>query len=134
MIFKSMKLKREAEIKKMKEDAAKKAGLAFLAGSAVAAVVTLFTAPKSGKEMRSDVAKTVENSADIVKEKGEIIAIKAAEVIDSGMEFSKKIKDNVKKKLSKVEESLEESVEEVLETEPDLELDLELEPETEVKE
>lgn len=93
MLFKSARLKREEEMKKMKADAAKKAGIAFVAGSAIAAVVTLFTAPKSGKEMRQDVANKVEEGADKIKEHGEYLVVKTAEVMDSAIETGKRVKE-----------------------------------------
>lgn len=93
MLFKRAKLKREEEMKKMKADAAKKAGIAFVAGSAIAAVVTLFTAPKSGKEMRQDVANKVEEGADKIKEHGEFLVVKTAEVMDSAIETGKRVKE-----------------------------------------
>lgn len=104
MLFKRAKLKREEEIRQLKADAAKKAGFAFLAGSLIAAVVTLFTAPKSGKEMRADVAEKMECGADKLKEKGEYLVIKTAEVMDATLEKGKQVKDKFMMKNEVVEE------------------------------
>lgn len=99
--LKNAKLKREEELRRLKADGAKKAGLAFVAGSAIAAVVTLFTAPKSGKEMRQDVAKKVEEGADFVKESGEALVVKTAEVLEETLEKGKNIKEKVASKFEK---------------------------------
>lgn len=99
MLFKNARLKREEEIRQLKAEGAKKAGIAFAVGSALAAVVTIFTTPKSGKEMREDVSKKVEEGADLVKEKGELLAVKTAEMLEDTVEKGKSIKDKVVAKL-----------------------------------
>ncbi len=116
MFFKSMKMKREEEIRQIKKDAAKKVGIAFLAGTALATVATLLLAPKSGKELREDVVKSVENGADKIKQKGEYIAVKAAEVIDSSVEVGKRFKDEVSKKFLKDESQIASEAKELVDT------------------
>lgn len=101
MLFKNARLRREEEIRQLKADAMKKAGIAFVAGSAIATLITLFTTPKTGREMRQDVAQKVETGADKVKEKGEFLVIKTAEVLDSTLEKGKNVKSKVSSKFAK---------------------------------
>ncbi|MBM7561025.1 YtxH domain-containing protein [Fusibacter tunisiensis] len=123
MLLNPFKQKREEEMKQMKADAAKKAGFAFVVGSAIGTVAALFTAPKSGKELRKDVKDTAVAGADKVKEGAEVLAVKTAEALEETVEFGKNVKtkfhninkkepvDKVKDKIDAVEDSAKDAVE-----------------------
>lgn len=67
-MIKRMKEKKQAELKKQKKHVFMKVCGAFALGSIISSVITLFTAPKSGKEMRQDVKDKVLDGADYLKE------------------------------------------------------------------
>ncbi len=127
MLLKIIKQKREEERKQMKAEAAKKAGIAFAVGSAIGTIAALFTAPKSGKELRKDVKTTAAAGADKVKEGAEVLAVKTAEALEETVEFGKNMKskiqtinkkkpvDQVKEKIEDMEESAKDAVEDVAE-------------------
>ena len=106
MLFKKIQEKKQAEMRRQKKDVAKKVGAALLIGSVVSAVVTLFTAPKSGKEMRKDVADKAIEGAEIVKEGATKVAKKTSEVvneaIDKGQTIKEKVIDKVNAKKSEI--------------------------------
>ncbi len=95
MLFNKFKIKREEELKQMKVDAVKKAGFAFMVGSAIGTITALFNAPKSGKELRKDVSKTIETGADKVKEGAEYVVVKTTEAIEDTVDFGKNLKDKL---------------------------------------
>ncbi len=93
LLMKKWQEKKDEEIRRLKAQGVKKAGLALVLGAAAAATVTLFTAPKSGKELRKDVADKVTEGAEIIKEKTEIISEKAQAVSEKGIAFGQSLKD-----------------------------------------
>lgn len=97
MLLNKIKQKREEELKQMKVEAVKKAGFAFMIGSAIGTITALFTAPKSGKELRKDVSKTIETGTEKVKEGAEYVVVKAAEAIEDTVDFGKNLKDMLPK-------------------------------------
>lgn len=90
MLFKTSRMKHEEELKRVKASGVKKAGAAFAIGAAIAAVVTLFTTPKSGPEMRADA-----------KEKGGQLLDKTSCALDETLEKGKEFKSKVISKFSK---------------------------------
>ena len=106
MLFKKIQEKKQAEMRRQKKDVAKKVGAALLIGSVVSAVVTLFTAPKSGKEMRQDVADKAIEGAEIVKEGATKVAKKTSvvvnEALDKGQILKEKVIDKVNAKKSEI--------------------------------
>lgn len=128
MLLNKIKQKREEELKQMKVDAVKKAGFAFVIGSAIGTITALFTAPKSGKELRKDVSKTIETGTEKVKEGAEYVVVKTAEAIEDTVDFGKNLKDKLplgKKKdtladkaidsIEKAEDNIEDFVEDASE-------------------
>ena len=95
MIFKKLQEKKEAEMRRQKKETVKKVGVALLIGSVVSSVVTLFTAPKSGKEMRQDVAEKVDEGAERVKESATKVAKKTTEVVGDAINKGQELKDKV---------------------------------------
>lgn len=117
MLLKIIKQKREDERKQMRAEAAKKAGIAFAVGSVIGTVTALFTAPKSGKELRKDVKNTAVAGADKVKEGAEVLAVKTAEAFEDTVEFGKSVKSKIqtiskKKPIEQIESDLEDTIEE----------------------
>lgn len=108
MLLNKFKIKREEELKQMKVDAVKKAGFAFVIGSAIGTITALFTAPKSGKELRKDVSKTVETGTEKVKEGAEYVVVKTTEAIEDTIDFGKNLKDKLP--ISKKKESMADQV------------------------
>jgi gas vesicle protein len=103
-VLKKMQQKREEERRRQKLATAKKIGIAFSVGAVLAATAALFTAPKSGKELRQDVADKVESSAELVKEKKEVLAEKisatkesSANIAKAALDFSQSFKDRILK-------------------------------------
>ncbi len=95
MIFKKLQERKEAEMRRQKKETIKKVGVALLIGSVVSSVVTLFTAPKSGKEMRQDVADKVDEGAVIVKESASKVAKKTTEVVSEAINKGQELKEKV---------------------------------------
>ncbi len=95
MIFKKLQERKEAEMRRQKKETVKKVGVALLIGSVVSSVVTLFTAPKSGKEMRQDVAEKVDEGAERVKESATKVAKKTTEVVGDAINKGQELKDKV---------------------------------------
>lgn len=95
MIFKKLQERKEAEMRRQKKETIKKVGVALLIGSVVSSVVTLFTAPKSGKEMRQDVADKVDEGAVIVKESASKVAKKTTEVVSDAINKGQELKEKV---------------------------------------
>ena len=95
MIFKKLQERKEAEMRRQKKETIKKVGVALLIGSVVSSVVTLFTAPKSGKEMRQDVADKVDEGAIIVKESASKVAKKTTEVVSDAINKGQELKEKV---------------------------------------
>ncbi len=122
MIFKKLQERKEAEMRKQKKETVKKVGAALLIGSLVSSVVTLFTAPKSGKEMRQDVADKVDEGTELVKESATKVAKKTNEVVGDvivkGQELKEKVIDKVNEakkdfKKSELVENAEELVDDI---------------------
>ncbi|HAS73761.1 MAG TPA: hypothetical protein DCS67_06420 [Clostridiales bacterium UBA8960] len=128
MLLKRIQEKREAELKRQKQDTVKKVGVALVIGSFVSAVVTLFTAPKSGKELRQDVVEKVEEGTELVKDGATKAAKKTTEIVNDAISKGQDIKEKVKLKVNtmtqpadetpidKIEEAVEEMVEDIKET------------------
>ena len=95
MLFKKLQERKEAEMRRQKKETIKKVGVALLIGSVVSSVVTLFTAPKSGKEMRQDVADKVDEGAVIVKESASKVAKKTTEVVGEAINKGQELKEKV---------------------------------------
>ena len=119
MIFKKINERKEAELKRQKKNVIKKMGIAFAIGSALSALVTLFTAPKSGKEMRKDVVDKVGEGAELVKD-GATKAVKmTSDVMSDALQKGQHIKDKVALKVSSSKKALKgdakESIEEAAE-------------------
>lgn len=110
MLFKKIRERREAELKRQKRDTLKKVGAALVIGSVVSTVVTLFTAPKSGKELRSDVVNKVEEGADIVKENATKLAQKTSDVAQDAMIKGQEIKEKAVSKFEKVKSDITKTV------------------------
>ncbi|GAB6108469.1 hypothetical protein [Fusibacter bizertensis] len=106
MLFKSIKARREAELRRQKLDTLKKVGAALVISSVVSTVVTLFTAPKSGKELRSDVVNKVEEGADLVKESAAKFAQKTSDVAQDALIKGHEIKDKAVNKFTQVTSDL----------------------------
>jgi len=124
MIFKKLQERKEAEMRKQKKETVKKVGVALLIGSVVSSVVTLFTAPKSGKELRQDVVDKVDEGAEFVKEGATKVAQKTTEVVGDAITKGQELKDKVIEKVnatkndlkkSELVENAEEKVEEIVE-------------------
>lgn len=126
MLFKKMQEKREAEIRRQKKDTLKKVGAAFIIGSVISSVATLFTAPKSGKEMRQDVVEKVGEGAELVKDGATKVVKKTGDVlheaVNKGQELKEKVINKVQSKpelgaiATEALESAEEKVEEIAES------------------
>lgn len=112
MLLKKIQEKREEELKRQKQETAKKVGAALVIGSLVSAVVTLFTAPKSGKELRQDVVEKVEEGTELVKDGASKAAKKTTEVVNDVLT---KVNSKIKPKEDSPIEIIEETVEEVIE-------------------
>ncbi len=134
MIFKKLQERKEAEMRRQKKETIKKVGVALLIGSVVSSVVTLFTAPKSGKEMRQDVVDKVDEGAVIVKESASKVAKKTTEVvgeaINKGQELKEKVivkvnatKNDIKK--NEIVNDAEELVDDIKDTTGDIFQDIE---------
>ena len=134
MIFKKLQERKEAQMRRQKKETIKKVGVALLIGSVVSSVATLFTAPKSGKEMRQDVADKVDEGAVIVKESASKVAKKTSEVvgeaINKGQELKEKVivkvnatKNDIKK--NEIINDAEEVVDDVKDTTGDIFQDIE---------
>lgn len=95
MLFKKIQEKREAEIRRQKKDTLKKVGAAFIIGSVISSVATLFTAPKSGKEMRQDVAEKVGEGAELVKDGATKVVKKTGDVLHEAVNKGQELKDKV---------------------------------------
>jgi len=95
MIFKKFQERKEAELRRQKRETVKKVGVALLIGSVVSSVVTLFTAPKSGKEMRQDVADKVDEGAELVKESATKVAKITTEVVGEAINKGQELKEKV---------------------------------------
>lgn len=95
MIFKKFQERKEAEMRRQKKETIKKVGIALLIGSVVSSVATLFTAPKSGKEMRQDVADKVDEGAVLVKESATKVAKKTTEVVGDAINKGQELKEKV---------------------------------------
>lgn len=113
MFLSKIREKREAELKRQKQSTMKKAGLAFLIGSTISAVVTLFTAPKSGKEMRQDVKVKVEEGTEVVKDSAAKLANKTSEVVDDVLSKGQTIKDKVVLKINATKKNAKDTAEDV---------------------
>ena len=103
-VLKKMQQKREEQRRREKLQTAKKIGIAFSVGAVLAATATLFTAPKSGKELRQDVVNKVEDGAELVKVKKEVLAEKlavtkesSANIAKAALDFGQSFKDKVLK-------------------------------------
>jgi len=123
MLLKKLQEKKQAEIRRQKKDVVKKVGAALLIGSVVSTVVTLFTAPKSGKEMRQDVAEKANEGVEIVKEGATKVAKKTSEVVNEALDKGQTFKDKVIEKVNskkvafkKESDELKENLEEIQET------------------
>ena len=112
MLFKSIKARREAELRRQKLDTLKKVGAALVISSVVSTVITLFTAPKSGKELRSDVVNKVEEGADFVKENATKLAQKTSGVAQDAMLKGHEIKDKAVSKFAQVTSDLNKTIKE----------------------
>jgi gas vesicle protein len=134
MLFKKLQERKEAEMRRQKKETIKKVGVALLIGSVVSSVATLFTAPKSGKEMRQDVADKVDEGAIIVKESASKVAKKTTEVvgeaINKGQELKEKVivkvnatKNDIKK--NEIVNDAEELVDDIKDTAGDIFQDIE---------
>ena len=64
-------------------------GLAFTVGAVAAATLALFTAPKSGKEMRQDVKDKVEEGAKLAQAKTEVVVEQLGTVKTEGAKLAK---------------------------------------------
>lgn len=95
MLFKKLQEKREAEMRRQKKETVKKVGAALLIGSIVSSIATLFTAPKSGKEMRQDVADKVDEGAELIKESATKVAKKTNEVVGDVIIKGQELKEKV---------------------------------------
>ncbi len=95
MLFKKLQEKREAEMRRQKKETVKKVGVALLIGSIVSSIATLFTAPKSGKEMRQDVADKVDEGAELIKESATKVAKKTNEVVGDVIIKGQELKEKV---------------------------------------
>ncbi len=116
MLLKKIQEKREEELRRQKQDTAKKVGAALVIGSLVSAVVTLFTAPKSGKELRQDVVEKVEEGTELVKDGASKAAKKTTEVVNEVItKVNNKIKPKEESPIEIIEEAAEEVVEEIKE-------------------
>lgn len=115
MFFSKIRAKREAELKRQRQASLKKAGVAFLVGSTLSAVVTLFTAPKSGKELRQDVKDKVEEGTEVVKDQAARLASKTGEVVEDVVSKSQIWKDKVVLKIKEAKLNVKENAEEVIE-------------------
>lgn len=73
----------------MSDQKKSKFGLGLLIGTVIGAITALFVTPKTGKEMREDVAKKVEELKKLLAEKE--VDKKVKEIFDVVTEESKKI-------------------------------------------
>ncbi len=116
MLFKKINERKEAELKRQKKNVIKKMGIAFAVGSAISALVTLFTAPKSGKEMRKDVVDKVGEGADLVKDGATKAVKKTSDVMSDALQKGQKLKDKVVLKVTSSKNDLKGDVKEGIET------------------
>ena len=114
-MIRKMKEKKQAELKKQKKHVFMKVCAAFAAGSLISTVVTLFTAPKSGKEMRHDVKDKVYEGAELLKDNASKSIRKLGDTIGNAVGATPSIKDKFFKcSKEKVAEPLEEVKDDIL--------------------
>jgi gas vesicle protein len=72
--------------------------IGFLAGGIVGAMVALLYAPKSGKELRSDIKKRAEDLSDDAGQYARTARTKAVEMINEGKSRSEQLVSEAKEK------------------------------------
>ncbi len=81
--------------------------IGFLTGAAVGSIIALLFAPKSGKELRSDIKQ---KSQDFMDEAGEVLETakqKATVIINEGKKKSEEMVAEVKEKVEKLTDEAE---------------------------
>lgn len=113
MFLTKIREKREAELKRQRRSTMKKACVAFLIGSSISALVTLFIAPKSGKELRRDVKDKVEEGTEVVKDNASKFANKTSEVVEDVLSKGQNLKEKVALKINATKKSAKDTAEDV---------------------
>jgi len=72
--------------------------IGFLAGSVFGAITALLYAPKSGKELRSDIKKKANEFAEDAGEYVKVARTKAVDIVNQGKNRSDKLVSEVKEK------------------------------------
>ena len=84
----------------MAEDSASTKLTFFLVGAGIGAVVALLFAPKSGRELRGDIADASKRSVEYTRDNARRLGSKASELYETGREKATHLNEQVKERTS----------------------------------
>ncbi|MDO4799728.1 MAG: YtxH domain-containing protein [Bacillota bacterium] len=106
-----------ARKRQQKRQTARKMATAFTIGGLLSGITALLFAPKSGKELRKDIADKAVEGAEVVKDGAVKFANKTKEVvgdaIEGGKEFGHKVSEKISETFSKGAEKVEKAADKV---------------------